>query len=312
VLATSSVSKYSWCAVALLISLVAGVTLTHAANENPVLAKIGNQTITEADLQEWVNAVPDRFRQQILTPEGKKRTLDYIVNIQVMAAEAEKQGMDKAPEIQKLLQLTKNDLLARVFLDKQTKDLPAPTEQEGKEYYEKNKSQYAVPESVHLHHILLKTEDEAKKALDRVQKKGEKFADVATQVSICPSKAKGGNLDWLPKGSLVKEIEDVAFTMKKGEIKGPVQSKFGYHILLLEDTKPAQESSYDQVKDYILEQLKFQKQQEQYEKLSEALRKKMGVQIMLAPVAAEGPEAGQQPAPSAPAQAPAGPAKGPK
>jgi peptidyl-prolyl cis-trans isomerase C len=93
---------------------MAGIPLSYAGNESQVLAKIGNQTITEADLQEWVNAVPDRFRQQILTPEGKKKTLDYIVNIQVMAAEAEKQGMDKAPDIQKLLMLTKNDLLARV------------------------------------------------------------------------------------------------------------------------------------------------------------------------------------------------------
>jgi peptidyl-prolyl cis-trans isomerase C len=160
-----------------------------------------------------------------------------------------------------------------------------------------------------LHHILLKTEAEAKKALDRV-KKGEKFGDVATQVSICPSKAKGGNLDWLPKGSLVKEIEDVAFTMKNGEIKGPVQSKFGYHILLLEDKKPAQESSYDQVKDYIIEQLKFQKQQEQYEKLAESLRKKMNVQVMMAPAASNDPGAPQQPATAAPA--PAGPARGPK
>lgn len=308
--ATSSVSKISGCAAALLMLFVAGITFSHAGNESQVLAKIGNQTITEADLQEWVNAVPDRFQKQILTPEGKKRTLDYIVNIQVMAAEAEKQGLDKAPEIQKLLQLTRNDLLARVFLDKITKDLQAPTEQEAKAYYEKNKNQYAVPESVHLHHILLTTEGDAKKALERVVKKGEKFADVASQVSICPSKAKGGNLDWLPKGSLVKEIEDVAFTMKKGEIKGPVQSKFGYHVLLLEDIKPAQESSYDQVKDYIMEQLKFQKQQEQYEKLAESLRKKAGVQILLAPVAAEAPGAAQQPAPAAPPSG--GPARGPK
>ena len=145
--ATSSVCKISWCAAALLILVMAGLTPSHAGNESQVLAKIGNQTITEADLQEWVSAVPDRFKQQILTPEGKKRTLDYIVNIQVMAAEAEKQGMDKAPDIQKLLQLTRNDLLARIYLDKMTKDLPAPTEQEAKDYYEKNKSQYAMPES---------------------------------------------------------------------------------------------------------------------------------------------------------------------
>ncbi len=305
--ATTFVSKSFWGAAALLILLIAGIAPSFAGDENQVLAKIGNQTITGADLQEWVNAVPDKFRQQVLTPEGKKRALDYIINIQLMASEAEKQGMDKAPDTQKLLQLTRNDLLARIYLDKITKNLPNPTEQEAKAYYEKNRSQYAVPESVHLRHILLKTEKEAKVALARL-KKGEKFADLASQISICPSRAKGGNLDWLPKGSLVKEIEDVAFSMKTGEIKGPVQSKFGWHILLLEDKKPAQESSFDQVKDYIIEQLKFQKQQEQYEKLAESLRKKADVQVMFNPAASAGPGAAKQPA----ANAPAAPARGPK
>jgi peptidyl-prolyl cis-trans isomerase C len=69
--------------------------------------------------------------------------------------------------------------------------------------------------------------------------------------------------------------------MKKGQIEGPVKSKFGYHILYLEDKKPAEEASFDQVKDYIIEQLKYQKQQEQYEKLADSLRKKMNVQILL-------------------------------
>jgi peptidyl-prolyl cis-trans isomerase C len=85
----------------------------------------------------------------------------------------------------------------------------------------------------------------------------------------------------MPKGSLVPEIEEVAFKMKKGQIEGPVKSKFGYHILFLEDSKPAEEASFDQVKEYIIEQLKYQKQQEQYEKIADSLRKKMNVQILL-------------------------------
>ncbi len=120
---------------------------------------------------------------------------------------------------------------------------------------------------------------------------------MASQVSICPSRAKGGSLDWLPKGSLVKEIEDVAFSMKKGEIKGPVHSKFGYHVLYLEDKKPAQKSSFDQVQAQIVERLKYQAQQENYEKLAKELRKKMNVQIMLPA------------APPAKADAPAAPPK---
>lgn len=246
-------------------------------NDQPI-AKIGNQTITEADLLDLANAVPERFRSLYLSPEGRQKTIEYIVNIYLLADEAEKQGLDKSPDISKLIVFTKKDILARKYMDKISRELPTPTDEEVAIYFEKNKAQYITPESVHLHHILVKSDKEAKDVMDRL-KKGEKFADVATQVSICPSKAKGGNLDWLPKGSLVKEIEDVAFTMKPGQPVGPVQSKFGYHVLLLEDKKQSQQSDLSQVKEYIVEQLKAQKQQEQYEKVTENLRKAGNIQI---------------------------------
>ncbi len=274
---SSNHSRHIWIAASIMMLLL--VSAPHSfAQTDKVVAKIGNQTVTESDLKEISNAVPEKFRHLYLTPEGRKKTLDYVVNIYVLAAEAERLGMDKKPETDKLLQFTRRDLLARLYLDQMSKDLPAPTDAEAKEFYEKNKSQYATPESVHLHHILVSSEKEAKDAMDKL-KKGEKFADLASQISICPSKMKGGNLEWLPKGSLVPEIEEVAFSMKNGQITGPVKSKFGYHVLLLEDKKPAQENSFDQVQDYILEQLRFQKQQDHYEKIADSLRQKMQVQI---------------------------------
>lgn len=268
--------------------------------QDAVLAKIGNRTVTQADLNGLANAVPEKYRDMYLTPENRKKTLDYIVNIYVLAAEAEAQGIDKAPDIQKLMDFTQKDLLARIYLDQKAKDLPAPSEAEAKQYFEKFKDQFSTPESIHLHHILVNTEKEAKTVLERL-KKGEKFADIAGQVSICPSKAKGGDLEWLPKGSLVPEIEDVAFSIKNGQITGPVKSKFGYHVLFVEDKKPAQEGSFDMAKDYIFEQLRFQSQQDNYEKITDSLRKKMNVQIALPP----------DQDPSKPV-VPAGPAGGPK
>ncbi len=248
--------------------------------DDQVLAKIGSRTVTEGDLKQMANAVPEKFRYYYQTPEGRKQTLDYIVNIYALAAEAEKQGLDKTPDAEKLLAFTRNDLLARLLLDKMTKESPAPSEADGMKYFEQNKAEFSTPESIKLHHILVENEKEAKDVLARL-KKGDKFAEIATKISICPSKAKGGDLDWMPKGSLVPEIEEVAFKMKKGQIEGPVKSKFGYHILFLEDNKPAEEASFDQVKEYIIEQLKYQKQQEQYEKIADSLRKKMNVQILL-------------------------------
>lgn len=248
--------------------------------DDQVLAKIGTKTVTEGDLKQMANAVPEKFRYYYQTPEGRRQTLDYIVNIYILAAEAEKEGLDKSPDSQKLLAFTRNDLLARMLLEKMTKDSPAPTDVETKKYFEQNKAEFSTPESVKLRHILVETEKEIKDVLARL-KKGDKFEDIASQVSICPSKVRGGDLDWMPRGSLVPEIEDVAYKMNKGQIEGPVKTKFGYHVLYLEDKKPGEEASFDQVKDYIVEQLKYQKQQEQYEKIADSLRKKMNVQILL-------------------------------
>jgi peptidyl-prolyl cis-trans isomerase C len=271
----------SMIVLVMLVSLCpSGALGQQTVPDDQVLAKIGTRTVTEGDLKQMANAVPEKFRYYYQTPEGRRQTLDYIVNIYVLAAEAEKEGLDKSPDSQKLLAFTRNDLLARMLLEKMTKDAPAPTDAEAKKYFEQNKAEFSTPESAKLRHILVETEKEIKDVLARL-KKGDKFEDIATQVSICPSKVRGGDLDWMPRGSLVPEIEDVAYKMNKGQIEGPVKTKFGYHVLYLEDKKPGEDASFDQVKDYIVEQLKYQKQQEQYEKIADSLRKKMNVQILL-------------------------------
>jgi peptidyl-prolyl cis-trans isomerase C len=295
--------KFAAILVAVAMCTVCGLESQNVHAQNAVLAKIGNVTISEKDLNDLANAIPERYRDLYMNPEAKQKTLDYVINIYVLAAEAEKQNLDKAPEIQKLLDFTRKDLLARIYLDRLSKDLKPPSEQEAKAYFETYKDQFSTPESVHLHHILVNTEKEAKAVLERL-KKGEKFADVAGQVSTCPSKAKGGDLDWVPKGSLVPEIEEIAFSAKYGTPTGPVKTKFGYHVVLVEERKPAQEGSFDQAKDYIFEQLRFQAQQENYEKIAQELRKKLNVQVT-------GPQA---PTPAAPpATGPANqPSSGPK
>jgi peptidyl-prolyl cis-trans isomerase C len=266
--------------------------------EDKVLAKIGDKAITEAELNQLASAVPERLRYLYLTPEGKSQTLDYIVNVYVMAAQAEKDGMDKDPTFQALLNFTKKDLLARLYLEKSAKKLPEPTEKEAKEYYDKNAAQFATPDSVHLRHILVKTDKEAEDVLKRL-KKGEKFEELAAKVSTCPSKDAGGDLDWMPRGRLTKELEDAAFGMEKGQLGGPIKTRFGFHVLYLEDKKAAGQSSFEDVKDFIMEQLRYQQQQDHYQKVAESLRKAMNVTIAAPTVEPVG--AAPQPKPGAPA-----------
>ena len=84
---------------------------------------------------------------------------------------------------------------------------------------------------VHCAHILVKTESEAKAVLERI-KKGEKFTSIAKQVSLCPSGKKGGDLGKFSRGQMVKEFENAAFALEKGEISAIVKTKFGYHIVM--------------------------------------------------------------------------------
>jgi peptidyl-prolyl cis-trans isomerase C len=85
-------------------------------------------------------------------------------------------------------------------------------------------------------HILVKTEEEAKKLKDEIAS-GKDFADIAKQVSLCPSGRNGGDLGYFTKGQMVKEFEDACFSMKVGDVSNPIKTQFGYHLIYLTDKK---------------------------------------------------------------------------
>jgi peptidyl-prolyl cis-trans isomerase C len=87
-----------------------------------------------------------------------------------------------------------------------------------------------MPDKIHCAHILVKTETEANTILERLSK-GEKFANIAKQVSLCPSSKRGGDLGSFGRGAMVREFETAAFALNKGETSKSVKTKFGYHII---------------------------------------------------------------------------------
>jgi len=131
----------------------------------------------------------------------------------------------------------------------------------------------------------VKTEEEAKeviKALDGLsgQKLNDKFAELATTKSTGPSGQGGGELGWFAANQMVKPFSDAAFALKKGEItKTPVQTQFGYHVILVEDTKPAEKATFDVVKAQIENGLKMEKFRIQVSDKAQTLRKNAKVTI---------------------------------
>jgi parvulin-like peptidyl-prolyl isomerase len=87
-----------------------------------------------------------------------------------------------------------------------------------------------MPNKVHCAHILVKTKKDVNSILDRL-KKGDKFSAIAKDVSLCPSKKRGGDLGTFGRGQMVKEFENAAFALEKGQISGIVKTQFGYHLI---------------------------------------------------------------------------------
>ena len=85
---------------------------------------------------------------------------------------------------------------------------------------------------VQASHLLVKTEEEAAKLREEILA-GKDFAQVAAEVSLCPSGANGGDLGFFGKGQMVKEFEDAAFSMEIGEVSQPIKTQFGYHLIQL-------------------------------------------------------------------------------
>jgi peptidyl-prolyl cis-trans isomerase C len=94
-----------------------------------------------------------------------------------------------------------------------------------------------MPKKVNASHILVKTEQEALSLLFDIKRKVLSFEDAALKFSLCPSKKNGGNLGWFGRGQMVREFEDAAFGMQKGELSRPVKTQFGWHIIKLMDSQ---------------------------------------------------------------------------
>ena len=151
------------------------------------------------------------------------------------------------------------------------------TEEEIKKFYEDNKEQFTDKETVSAKHILVESEDVAKKIKEEIGNGSISFEDAAAKYSSCPSKEEGGNLGEFGRGMMVPEIENMAFSSEVGKVTDPVQTQFGYHLILVEKKNEPTEKSFEEVKDMVANQLMQQAQQKKYVDMVLELESKYGV-----------------------------------
>ena len=238
------------------------------AQEDPTLGKAGDYVIKKSDVERMLAYYPADTQKRLQENPVEMETLvKRMLEIKVVADVAKKEKFDQRPQIKKQLAYVADDFLSREYLAKVVMPEAAVSEADLKEYYTQNKQSLEVPEQVRARHILFKvdpdsSEDEknqAKARADAVLKRvqaGEDFAKLAAAHSDdAGSKAKGGDLGYFSPGKMVPEFEGAAFYTDPGEISDIVETKFGYHIIKVEDHIDARERSFEEMKDTIKEKL---------------------------------------------------------
>lgn len=233
-------------------------------------------------------------------PAGVKTELDKIKSQFPNQAEFEKRIKEMDYTVPLLEQQITESLAIQKLIDQEVASKVKIADKEVKAYYEANKDEFAVPEQIHARHILIKVEpdaDDAKKAealkkIKMVQeklKKGADFVELANKYSEGPSSKTGGDLGYFSRGQMVEAFDNAAFALKPGKVSDIVETRFGYHLIKVEDRKPKKQKSFEEMKDRIQEELKRQQVIQQLNPYIDSLKQKYPVEMNL-PASAAGKE----------------------
>lgn len=207
-----------------------------------VLATVAGREITQEEFEAFLASVPKEQQAYINNPKFREHCLEQLTSLHMFAQMGEDLKLDETEDFKKAYENAKRDILAQMAMRETLKDVTI-TDDEIKTFYEENQQQFVKSETVSAKHILTDSEEKCKDILEAIQK-GE------------------------------KTFEDAAFAAEIGEIVGPVQTQFGYHLLKVEKKNAASVISFDQIKENLRTNLLQQKQGLAYNKKVVELKEK--------------------------------------
>lgn len=253
-------------ALAALVALPLGAV---TAQDDPVVAKVNGAEVRQSDL----NAAEAELTGQLppMAPEAKRDYLvTYVADLMLVAKAAEERKLGETDDFKRKLASARTKLLMEALLSAEAK--AAVTEEAMRKVYDEAIKQIKDEEEVSARHILVESEEEAKKIAADLKKGGD-FDAIAKEKSKDPgSKDNGGDLGFFSKDQMVPEFANAAFALNKGQLSEPVKSQFGWHVIRVDDKRKKQPPAYDQVKDQLESFVQRRAQAEMITKLRESAK----------------------------------------
>jgi peptidyl-prolyl cis-trans isomerase C len=237
------------CWVLVFGMLIIGAGRVLAADEDPIVVKMGNEAIRQSELKSLIEEIRAQDNEKLNTVLERKQFLENIIDQKMMAAEARRLGLDQKPDVKLRIQHWVDIILAQAYYA-QLKEGVALSPDELKVYYDDHPKAFEAPEKIHVKHIIVATKEAATKAMADLDT-GRPFEVVAQEVNMDASKGRGGDIGWYPRGRLVPEFETAAFALQKGEVSDIVQTRFGFHIIKLEDRRANQVKPFEDVQEEV-------------------------------------------------------------
>lgn len=217
------------------------------AADTPAVATVNGKNLSAGSFDLYATSVARKPLGE-LTVDQKNQLLDQFIGMQLAADAAEKAALEKSKEVSTQLALTRMNILAEAEFKKYLDEHPIADAEVKAEYDTQITS---LPKEYHASHILVENKVIADSII-RDLKKGVDFAKLAKEQSKDPSGKNGGDLGWFTPDTMVKPFADALQTLEKGKFtEEPVQSQFGWHVILLQDTRTATPPNFDQVKDRV-------------------------------------------------------------
>lgn len=222
------------------------------ATADPVVARVGTDEIHASELSDAAKALPEELRGMPPTALYPM-LLDQLVDRHVVVIAARKEGLDRDPAVQRMVARATDSALQNALLTREI--APTLTEDAIRARYERDIAGKPGETEVHARHILVADEETAKKVITELNGGGD-FAELAKKYSTDPGAQSGGDLGFFKKTDMLPEFSEVAFALKAGETtQVPVKTRFGWHVIQVQEVRTAPPPSLEQVHDEVRQSL---------------------------------------------------------
>lgn len=217
-----------------------------------VAAKINNHVISAQDVLNAINTLPQNVKKRPL-PEIYPRIVNELINQYLITKRAYEEKIDLDTNVINLIQKSKDQILAKYWLNNFVRN--ETREEKINQFYDNYLKSFSGFKEANASHILVKTREEAISIIEKLNKQSN-FSELARIHSTGPSGKNGGELGWFAPGQMLKGFENATFALKKGETtQEPVETKFGFHIIKLNDIRDAKPKKLDEIRENIIDQI---------------------------------------------------------